>query len=97
MAAHGQGRDQVLTFRTNVDDEVMAGPDHGIRMEIDPNSEEPSPYVHVRRGLEALIDRKSFYRLVDIGEHREVEGTRWFGLRSGGEFFAIIPSVEMEV
>ncbi|MEM6933528.1 MAG: DUF1285 domain-containing protein, partial [Pseudomonadota bacterium] len=42
-------------------------------------------------------DRKSFYRLVEIGEHREVDGTRWFGVSSSGEFFPIIPSVEMEV
>jgi hypothetical protein len=26
-----------------------------------------------------------------------VDGTRWFGVSSGGEFFAIIPSAEMEV
>ena len=95
--ASGDGDAQVLTFETNVGDFTVAGPENPIRVVRDPETGEPSPYVHVRRGLEALIDRKSFYRLVDIGEHREVEGVRWFGLRSGGEFFAIIPSVEMEV
>jgi hypothetical protein len=93
----GGGDAQILTFETNVGDFTAAGPDNPIRVVRDPATGEPSPYVHVRRGLEALIDRKSFYRLVDIGEHREVAGERWFGLRSGGEFFAIIPSVEMEV
>lgn len=88
---------QRLIFETNVGDETEAGPDNPIRVERDPETGEPSPYVHVRRGLEALIDRKSFYRLVDIGEHREVDGERWFGVSSGGEFFPIIPSVEMEV
>ena len=78
-------------------DFTAAGPENPIRVVRDRETGEPSPYVHVRRGLEALIDRKSFYRLVDIGEHREVEGERWFGVRSGGEFFAVIPSVEMEV
>jgi hypothetical protein len=43
---------------------------------------EPSPYVHVRAGLEALIDRKSFYRLVDLGEAHKVDGTDWFGVWS---------------
>ncbi|MBY8975367.1 DUF1285 domain-containing protein [Rhodobacteraceae bacterium NNCM2] len=89
--------EQVLVFETNVGDETEAGPENPIRVVRDPETGEPSPYVHVRRGLEALIDRKSFYRLVEIGEHREVEGERWFGVASGGEFFAIIPSVEMEV
>ncbi len=93
----GEGEGQVLVFETNVGDETAAGPENPIRVVRDPETGEPSPYVHVRRGLEALIDRKSFYRLVDIGEHREVEGERWFGVASGGEFFAIIPSVEMEV
>ena len=93
----GDGDAQVLTFETNVGDFTVAGPSNPIRVVRDPETGEPSPYVHVRRGLEALIDRKSFYRLVDIGEHREVDAERWFGLRSGGQFFAIIPSVEMEV
>ncbi|MEM9369602.1 MAG: DUF1285 domain-containing protein [Pseudomonadota bacterium] len=88
---------QRLIFETNVGDQTAAGPENPIRVVRDKETGEPSPYVHVRRGLEALIDRKSFYRLVEIGEHREVDGTRWFGVSSSGEFFPIIPSVEMEV
>ncbi|MDF2235826.1 DUF1285 domain-containing protein [Albimonas sp. CAU 1670] len=89
------GPDQALTFVTNVEDETQAGPEHPIRVARDPETGEPSPYVHVRANLEALIDRKSFYRLVDICEHREVEGESWFGVRSGGEFFPVIPSAEL--
>ncbi len=91
----GSGDDQVLTFTTNVGDKAAAGPEHPIRVERDPETGEPSPYVLMRARLEALIDRKSFYRLVEIGEHVEYEGKRWFGLRSGGEFFPIIPSEEL--
>ncbi|MGN0934836.1 DUF1285 domain-containing protein [Falsigemmobacter intermedius] len=90
------GPDQRLTFVTHVEDEVTAGPDHPIRVTRDPESGEPAPYVMVRRGLEARIDRKSFYRLIDLGEHADHEGSRWFGLRSGGVFFPIIPSAELE-
>ena len=89
----GEGRDQVLTFTTNVGDVTVAGPDHPIRVERDAATGEPSPYVHVRAALEALIDRKSFYRLVEIGAHHD----GWFGLWSGGVFFPIIPSEEMMV
>ncbi len=81
-----------LRFETNVRDMVLAGPDHPIRVERDPQTGEPSPYVLVRANLEALIDRKSFYRLVDIGAHHD----GWFGLWSGGAFFGIIPSDELE-
>ena len=80
-----------LVFETNVGDTARAGPDHPIRVTRDPETGEPSPYVLVRRNLEALIDRKSFYRLVELGAHHE----GWFGLWSGGAFFRIIPSDEL--
>ncbi len=91
----GTGKDQTLTFVTNLDDEAQAGPDHPIRVERDPETGEPSPYVLIRANLEALIDRKSFYRLVDIGAHADHEGESWFGLWSDGQFFPIIPSGEL--
>lgn len=91
----GAGREQVLTFVTNVGDTAVAGPEHPIRVERDAATGEPSPYVLVRTNLEALIDRKSFYRLVEIGAHEERGGESWFGLWSGGMFFPVIPSAEL--
>lgn len=93
--ATGQGRDQTLTFTTNVGDSVTAGPDHAIRVERNPETGEPSPYVHIRAGLEALIDRKSFYRLVEIAAEQEHEGEPWLGLWSAGTFFPVIPGREL--
>ncbi|MDR5655169.1 DUF1285 domain-containing protein [Ruixingdingia sedimenti] len=90
----GAGADQAITFTTHVGDTVTAGPDRPIRVVRD-DSGEPSPYVLVRANLEALIDRKSFYRLVEIGEHADHAGARWFGVRSQGVFFPIIPSAEL--
>ena len=87
--AYGEGKEQTIVFRTNVDDEVVAGPDHPIRVDIDPETLEPSPYLMVRDGLEALIARSVFYQLVDIGEEQEVDGQTILGLWSGGEFFTI--------
>jgi hypothetical protein len=89
--AEGSGKDQILTFVTNLGDEAVAGPEHPIRVERDPETGEPSPYVLIRARLEALIDRKSFYRLVEIGTQHE----DWFGVWSSGEFFPIIPSAEL--
>ncbi|HDR29385.1 MAG TPA: DUF1285 domain-containing protein [Rhodovulum sp.] len=91
----GEGAGQVLTFVTNVGDRVAAGPDHPIRVTRDAVTGEPAPYVHVRSGLEARIDRKSFYRLVEIGTTEAHEGADWFGLRSGGAFFPVIPAAEL--
>lgn len=90
--ASGAGEDQVLTFTTHVGDSAVAGPDHPIRVVRDPETGEPSPYVMIRAGLEALIDRKSFYRLVELGSHHD----GWFGLWSSGEFFPVIPSGELD-
>ena len=91
----GTGRDQVVTFVTQVGDSVTAGPDCPIRVERDAVTGEPSPYVMVRAELEALIDRKSFYRLVDLCVHEEQAGKDWFGLWSSGRFFPMIPSAEL--
>lgn len=93
--AEGAGRDQQLRFTTNVEDEVTAGPDHPIRVTRDPVTGEPSPYVLIRRNLEALIDRKTFYRLIELGAHEPRDGQSWFGLWSGGEFFPVIPSADL--
>ena len=91
----GAGRDQDLRFLTQVDDQVTAGPENPIRVERDPETGEPSPYVLIRANLEALIDRKSFYRLVDIGTIGPLNGEDWFGLWSGGKFFGVIPAAEL--
>lgn len=91
----GEGEAQTVRFETHVGDFVTAGPDNPIRVARDRETGEPSPYVLVRANLEALIDRKSFYRLVDIGSHAEIDGDSWFGVWSGGIFFPIIPSAEL--
>lgn len=95
LEAEGTGDDQRLTFLTNVGDRVTADADHPLRVVRDPDSGEPAPYVLVRDRLEALIDRKDFYRLVDLGTEEEHDGTAWFGLRSAGAFFPVIPASEL--
>lgn len=81
----GADEDQILTFTTHVGDTVTVGPDHPIRVAIDPETNEPRPYILVRSNLEARIDRKSFYRLVDIATERAGQVGVW----SGGQFFVL--------
>ena len=58
--------------------------------------DEPAPYIHVRAGLNALIDRKSFYRMIELGCHEvQQDGQSWFGLWSKGQFFKVIPSADL--
>ena len=93
MQVSGKGKEQVLRFETNVGDATLAGPDHAMRFEIDPTSGEPSPYVHVRARLEALISRAVFYDLVELGV---VEGDD-FGVWSHGVFFPITKADEIDL
>ncbi len=84
----GSGRDQVIHFRTNLDQEVAAGEEHPLRIAEDPQSGEPRPYVLVRDGLEALINRPVFYRLVETAVPDEADPAR-LGLWSGGRFYPL--------
>ena len=88
----GEDRAQRLTFTTQVGDTAIAGPDHPIRIILDPETNEPSPYILVRADLEARIDRKSFYRLVEIGSHHD----GWFGVWSDGQFFPLVASQALD-
>ena len=91
MIVSGSGEAQTLSFRTNIDEILIAGPDHPIRVDIDPGTDEPAPYLRVRGGLEALIVRAVFYDLVEIGVEHEVDGKRVLGVWSDGAFFTIGP------
>ena len=93
--AEGEGAAQVLRFFTKTEDEVLAGPENPIRVDRKATTGEPAPYVHVRAGLWALIDRKSFYRLTELGTHAMQDGESWFGIWSSGQFFPMIPSAEL--
>jgi hypothetical protein len=85
-------RDQALHFRTNVDDWVACGPGHALRFEREPASGGLKPYLHVRGGLWAKVTRALFYDLVELGEERDIDGRRMFGVASAGEFFAMAPA-----
>lgn len=95
MRVDGEGRSQMLTFRTNVGDEVVADAAHPLRFEVDEVTGEPSPYVLVRDRLEALINRAVFYDLVEVGAAHEIDGRSWFGVWSSGVFFPFVPSEDM--
>ncbi|MEJ5041281.1 DUF1285 domain-containing protein [Pseudomonas sp. B21-036] len=89
MDVQGSGEQQVLRFTSNVEDVVEAGPEHSLRFVIDPLTQEPSPYVHMRSNLEALIHRSVFYQLVELAVTRDIDGQPWLGVWSAGQFFPI--------
>ncbi len=83
---------EALRFLTNVGDEVEAGPENEIRVETDEATGEPRPYLHVRRGLEALIARPVFYELVEMAVERDTQDERRFCVASNGVWFPVGPA-----
>jgi hypothetical protein len=96
MAVGGAGEAQVIGFRTNVDDYVEVDADHPLRFDRQAGSGGLKPYVLVRGRLEALVTRAVFYDLVELGEERQVDGARMFGVRSHGTFFPMAPADSLE-
>lgn len=76
-----------MTFRTNLDHEVVAGPAHPISVRYDGDDDTPRPYILIdgTKGLEALIARPVFYELVD----RAVPHKDRIGVWSKGQFFPL--------
>jgi hypothetical protein len=96
MDWNGIGRDQVLTFRTNVDEVVTAGRDHPLRLSQAGSgpSGEPKPYLRIRPGqgshpIEARINRSVYYELAALAEPHPVRGRMMLGVWSEGVFFPL--------
>ena len=82
MTRDGEGPEQRLTFTTNVDDEVTAGPEHAIGFRAEPDGG-LAPFVEVRDGLRAQRSRAVYFELAEL----TVETEAGFGVWSGGAFF----------
>lgn len=81
MAVSGSGRDQTLTFRTNMDDVVAVSEAHPIRFVAQPPDGGLKPYVRVRGRLDALLTRAVYAELAALALDR-ADGTP--GVWSGG-------------
>ncbi|MFC0282612.1 DUF1285 domain-containing protein [Camelimonas abortus] len=96
MVAEGEGAQRRISFRTNVDDVVTAGPEHPLRFDRDAEGG-LKPYVKVRGELWALVTRALMYDLVEMGEERPAAGggEAEFGVWSDGAFFVIARAGEL--
>ena len=90
MTVEGNGRQQRLTFRTNLDDEVEAGPDHPLSFRPEKDGSF-TPFVLVRDKLKARLTRPVYYDLVAAAASEGKGGKHGLGVWSGGTFFAFPP------
>jgi hypothetical protein len=86
LEVEGRGRQQRLTFRTNIGDLVEAGAEHpfSFRAEKDGSF---TPFILVRDRLQARIARPVYYELVAAAVTEVRGGARELGVWSGGIFF----------
>jgi uncharacterized protein len=87
LTVEGEGREQRLIFRTNLDEIVTAGSEHPLRVASTAGGE-PAPYILVRDGLEAKLTRAVFYELVELGVEERIDGGE-FGVWSTSVFFRL--------
>ena len=86
MEVKGSGKRQRLTFRTNLDDVVEAGPGHPLSFGSE-KSGSFTPFVLVRNKLKARLTRPVYYELVAAAATEGKGGKRGLGVWSGGAFF----------
>ena len=80
---------QVIIFTDNCDNTIILTQDNPLWVEQDEKTGEPSPYVMVRKNLQALIHRNVFYELVELAEERTLDGQKHLGVISAGEFYSL--------
>lgn len=87
----GNGNDTRLFFTTNLGGTIEADAEHPLRVETDPETLEPSPFVLVRGRLEAALSRSVFYELVDHAVEIQTDEGPQLGVYSRGMFFPLGP------
>jgi hypothetical protein len=87
LRSEGLGRERQIAFRINSDELVIAGAAHPLR--IAATDAGPRPYLLVREGIEARIERALYYELIELALGEEDDPP---GLWSEGVFFALEPA-----
>jgi hypothetical protein len=88
MWKEGEGRNQRLSFRTNVDDVVTADSEHPLSFQAATGGRF-DPHILVRDGLKARLNRPVYYELAGLAVEGPEAGT--LGVWSGLRFF-VFPS-----
>lgn len=81
---------QALFFSTSTDDRVLADAEHPLRIDLNPQTGEPRPYIMVRDAMEGLISRPVYYRMAELLEESRQHGKTVLGLSSMSCFFPVI-------
>jgi hypothetical protein len=97
MDVKGEGQAQRIFFTTNMDDVVEVDEQTPLRIETDPQTGEPDPYVGVWGRLEASLSRPVFYELVELAVERETSVGPELGVWAAGHFYPLGPAGSHDV
>ncbi len=86
MKIDAPGPQQILHFRTNLDDWIALSEKNALR--IAETGGEPVPYIHVRGGMEARIARPVYYDLARMAVPSPTE-KNILGIYSSGGFYPL--------
>lgn len=75
---------QAIVFTTNTGERIAVDQDHGIRIDIDADTQQPRPYLQMYAGLEALISRSAFYDLINLADECQRDGIGYLTVTSLG-------------
>ncbi|GAA6212917.1 DUF1285 domain-containing protein [Hyphomicrobiales bacterium 4NK60-0047b] len=93
MNISNQKQQQIISFTTNVGDQVEASAENPLRFPKQSNEETLKPYVKIRHEgenmLEAKLSRSVYYELANHIDTHTIEGTEFLGVWSHGTFFTI--------
>ena len=78
-----------LYFITNVNEKILLTKNNPLEIKINNITEEPSPYIFVRKNLKALISRSVFYELIELATKKNIGGKDCLVLASAGEVFKL--------
>lgn len=94
MQVDGEGSGRTITFRTNVDDVVVAGDKHPVLFREQKESGGLKPYVRVRGRLYARLTRPLYFDLVALADsdRRDDVTADTLAVESDGATFALAAS-----
>ena len=78
-----------LYFITNVNEKILLTKNNPLEIKINNITQEPSPYIFVRKNLKALISRSVFYELIELATKKNIDGKDCLVLASAGEVFKL--------
>ena len=78
-----------LYFITNANEKILLTKNNPLEIKINNITEEPSPYIFVRKNLKALISRSVFYELIELATKKNIDGKDCLVLASAGEVFKL--------